>query len=681
MISKTNFHLLVVDDESSVRNLLCEGLQRQGYRVTAAEDGREAIEKIKKGKFDLVITDVMMPSMNGIEMLEAIKGLHPTLEVILTSGNGQIETAVSAMKKGAYDFVKKPLHMEELYALVEKALQKTELKTLLGLYESSKAIFSTLKLQETLEAVMDLIQKVLQADEGSLMLLNEENKLYIASSRGTYTEAKAQMLKIGERVAGRAALDDRPFLIHGGLEQHPEFQGLKGNARIHSAIVFPLRCQDQILGVLNLNRTSQGKNFTEADLLNVSIFASHVSQAILNAKLYQELEAKIHEVEKRYRRLEESKDKLLQFEKMASIGRLAAGIAHEINNPLTAVIGYTQLLKDYGGLQGEAAHYLQVVAEESERCSKITQSLLAFARRRKIELKSVQPSQVLEEALGLVAYEIRKGDIQVEKKILSQCPVLQADADQLKEVFVHILSNACHALEEIQAPRKIMIEASIENASLRISFANNGPPFQEDHLDKIFDPFFTTKEIGRGMGLGLSLCYGILQQHGGRIFAHNRPQGGVAFVIELALSPADSGKPSAKAEVQGARADTRGSKKILVVEDEPTISSLLDKILSEKGHEVTKAGDGEVAIKKTQEEEFDLIISDFRLPKMDGRSFFQKYQATKPAHPSLFLFISGYDHDQELDYFFKENKLSFLQKPFSLEQLLTAIQNVLEGSS
>ena len=183
-MDKNNAHILVVDDEAGMRDLLTMEFESRGYRVTTACDGAEAVEKFQKEEFQLVVSDVKMPRMDGIAALEAIKNVNPDVEVIITTGFGSIDTAVAAMKKGAYDFVQKPFNLDEIMLLVEKALEKSDLKALLALYESSKAIFSAVKLDQLFDLVTDLVQRVLRADECSVMLLDTEKKLYIAARHG-----------------------------------------------------------------------------------------------------------------------------------------------------------------------------------------------------------------------------------------------------------------------------------------------------------------------------------------------------------------------------------------------------------------------------------------------------------------------------------------------------------------
>ncbi|MBI3307677.1 MAG: response regulator, partial [Candidatus Omnitrophica bacterium] len=294
---KKHIHILVVDDELGMRDLLSLELKGQGYQVSVAENGKEATEIIRKQKFDLVISDLSMPQMDGITLLQNIKEVDPELEVIMATGHGTIESAVKAMKNGAYDFILKPFNLDELSLLIEKALEKKKLKTLLALSEASQAVFSTIELDRLLEVIMAMLQKVLGADECSIMLLNEKNKLAIVASHGLSSEiAQHTQLEIGERVAGAVAKERRARLLIDGLENYPEFSGVESNKRVKSSIICPLLSQGELLGVLNISRTNQGNNFNWNDLQSTIIFASQAASAIQNAKLYQNLKKANQEI-------------------------------------------------------------------------------------------------------------------------------------------------------------------------------------------------------------------------------------------------------------------------------------------------------------------------------------------------------------------------------------------------
>lgn len=269
-------YILVIEDNQWVREFLADQLGNRGYKVMTADNGAEAIECVQNSKFHLVISDLRMPGMNGIETLEAIKKIHPEVPVIMASGFATDEEAATAIKKGAYHFLQKPIAMGELFRMIEKALEKKDPKNL----------------ETLLETAMDRMLKLTHADEGSFMLVDKENQLYIACSRGLSEEAVyTTALKIGERVAGLAAREGHEFLIKGGLDKYPEFRGIENRPRIRSSIVIPIHHEGKLLGILNLNRTKTDKAFTKKDLLGVSAFVLQIGQSVQQAKCEHDLEA------------------------------------------------------------------------------------------------------------------------------------------------------------------------------------------------------------------------------------------------------------------------------------------------------------------------------------------------------------------------------------------------------
>ena len=269
-----SIYILIVDDDTAVREFMAEQLSVQGYKIMTADNGAEAVECVQNSKFHVVISDFRMSGMDGIETLEAIKKTDPGAQVILVSGHADVEIAVTAMKKGAFHFLAKPIMMSELFSLIEEAVQKIEFK-----------------LEHVLESAMQRAQRLFHADECSFMLMDKNDQLYIACSLGLSEEVVYMTtLKMGERVAGFAAKEGREFLIVGGLEQYPEFRGIEKHPRIRSSIVIPVFCQQKLIGVLSLNRTEYPENFTEKDLNEVSVFSSQIAQAVQDAKHQEDLE-------------------------------------------------------------------------------------------------------------------------------------------------------------------------------------------------------------------------------------------------------------------------------------------------------------------------------------------------------------------------------------------------------
>jgi signal transduction histidine kinase/DNA-binding response OmpR family regulator len=670
---KKETRILIVDDEPGIRDLLQFELGSQGYQISTASDGMDAVAMVRSQPFDLVISDIKMPRMDGVAMLEEIKKINPNIEVIMATGFGTIETAVSAMKMGAYDFIQKPYHIDEIGALIEKALEKNELKTLIALYESSRAIFSTVKLEDLLQLVMDLIQKGLQADEGSLLFVDDSNKLYIACSIGLKEEVTRKVhLRIGEGVAGLAAQQRRELLLIGGLEKYPEFKGIESNSRVSSSIVVPLVHQEKLIGVLTLNRILGHENFNSTDLHHASIFASQVAQAVRNAQLFKALETKVDELRKAYKMLDDTKTQLVETEKLAAIGRLVSGIAHEINNPLTSVLGYTELLltsNASSAMKGD----LETVLHEAQRCQRIVQDLLLFARHKKISLEPVQISKLVDQTLESLVLELKKAAVEIRKDY-SECPIVFIDPLQMQQVFLNLIKNAAQALELVAENRRIQISISMVNPQLlRLVFSDNGHGISPENLDKIFEPFFTTKGIGKGTGLGLSLSYGIIQRHGGCILVESQKGRGTSFIIEIPVMAQKEGeRPATSTGASDKKTTIDVTKiKILVVEDEEPIRVFLKRLLSSRGFTAVEiVFDGEAAFSRLSQEDFDLVLCDCLMPKINGMQLFEKIKKIKPSLIERFIFVSGCSADKTFDDFLRENNLTRVTKPFVPEQLM-----------
>jgi signal transduction histidine kinase/DNA-binding response OmpR family regulator len=530
--------ILVVDDEPGIRDLLTYELTSQGYHVTTARDGREAVDRVAQDRFNVIISDVKMPRMDGLETLEAIKKMDPDVEVIMATGYGTIETAVTAMKAGAYDFIQKPFqNIQELFALVEKAMEKRDLKALLAVYEASKAVFSSVRIEDMLTIVIGLARKILRADDVSIMLPEEGEKvLRVAAQAGVSSAQKNETVALGERVAGKVALSKEPIIINGPLSGDARFKGTESFRKIKSSIVYPLVLEGRVLGVLNVNRVERDEPFGESDLRSATIFGSQIAQALSNARLYKELEEKASRLEDALRRLEEAQKQLVQTEKLAAIGQLAAGVAHELNNPLTGILGFAQLLLQEEGLNPQQREDLESIYKQSQRCRTIIQNLLQFSHRKEPKMEPVRMRTLMDATMLLIQYDFKTSGVDLQVDVPEDLPLVMADPNQLQQVFLNLLANARQATEAKKGAR-IAVRAGREGEKLVLTFHDNGVGIPAENLDKIFDPFFTTKPVGKGTGLGLSISYGIIQQHKGSIRAESEVGQGTTFIIEFPVIP------------------------------------------------------------------------------------------------------------------------------------------------
>lgn len=365
---------------------------------------------------------------------------------------------------------------------------------------------------------------------------------------------------------------------------------------------------------------------------------------------------------------------LLQAEKMAAVGQLVSGVAHELNNPLASIMGYTQyLLMNKDIRTGEQLHGdLEIVYSEAERAARIVKNLLSFARKHESQKKSTDINQTINNLLSLKAYELKVANIAVETELDMELPPAMLDEHQVEQALLNLINNAEQAIEEAgQEGGRVVIGTRTIGGSLEITVSDNGPGIPEDNIIRIFDPFFTTKEVGKGTGLGLSICYGIVQEHGGDIHVQSQPGQGTAFTITLPLlfgsSPSQmaAGRAVDKSHKQGGR--------ILVVDDEASIVKLLSKTLTDRWCSVDVAQSGHEALEKLAAETFDVIVSDIKMPTMDGMEFFRHVQEMDEKLARRIIFITGDTVSADTEEFLLHCDNPVVEKPFDLGELMSII--------
>jgi signal transduction histidine kinase/ActR/RegA family two-component response regulator len=395
-------------------------------------------------------------------------------------------------------------------------------------------------------------------------------------------------------------------------------------------------------------------------------------------QMTQDLQQSHAELEQTVTTLQTTQQQLIQSEKLSAVGEFVAGVAHELNNPLAAVMGFSEMLKDSDPSSKNRRH-LEIIHKSAQRCQKIVQSLLSFARRHKPERKPVCANNIVEAVLDIVSYPLRTSNIELVTQFDPTQPIVHADDHQMQQVVLNIVNNARQAIEEHGSKGrgliKIITEASRE--TVRIVIQDNGPGIPEDNLAPIFDPFFTTKKVGVGTGLGLSLCYGIVREHGGSITVMNRPGGGAMFIIELPAMnlPGDTtevvrNKETSRDEEEGA------GKRVLVIDDETAILDMLSESLVCCGYEVDKANDGRSALNLLSQQSYDVTLCDWKMPGLNGRQVYEHLRDRKPEACKRFIFISGDVVNETMRGFLEQESRTCLSKPFTLGEVREAIRSL-----
>lgn len=376
------------------------------------------------------------------------------------------------------------------------------------------------------------------------------------------------------------------------------------------------------------------------------------------------------------RRLEQQ---LRQAEKLSALGQLISGVAHELNNPLAVISGYAQLLSMRPAVDEKTRGDLLKIQRESERASKIVQNFLTFARKHPMEKMNVDLNKLVETSLELLDYDLRASGVRLVRELTPGLPEVFADPNQLEQVFLNIFNNAIHAMEG--SPREKVLELHTEATAthVRLCVTDHGKGIPPAILGRIFDPFFTTKEIGVGTGLGLSISYSIIREHSGTIQAANHAKGGAVFTLELPISRIKKALVTDAAQkASGLRGPTRVFQ-VLVVDDEAAIQEVFAEMLSEYSCKVHKAGNGLLAFDLIQQQDFDLIISDLKMPGMDGRRLFEKVREIKPSLTTNFVFVTGDTNSERTLEFLQSSGNHWLHKPFNFREVTTLVSQHFKG--
>ena len=588
---------------------------------------------------NIVVSDLKLPDISGLDILLALKKFNPDAAFILMTGHASLETAIEAVNRGAFAYHVKPLDMEALNNSVRNALKQ----------------------QQLLAENRDLLDR--------LQLSNKELTKSNTKLRTTTEQLQQSELKYRTVVEQSA---DGIFIaeVHNGrfIEANPSMEALTGYCReelLQLSLPLLHAEAEQVSATNSVGRmleddpaASNYLSLRKKDGRQVSVDLN------TNVVEYQGRRVAlgiIRDITERRR----EEERLRETARLVSIGELAAGVAHEINNPLTVVIGFSEILlaKDLPEPEGSR---VQRIYSEAQRAAKIVQNLLSFARRREPEKRYVDVAAILERALELKAYDFKVSNIQVVSEWATDLPHTMVDEHQLVQAILNIMTNAEQAMMKSNDEGEMGIRVGRSGDRIRISISDDGPGIPQEHLYRIFDPFFTTKEVGTGTGLGLSICYGIIRQHGGEIWAESVPGKGATFHIEIPVSGPVGEMPHEEPQ----SAHSPGSvKQILVVDDEPNIRNLLVEALSTEHYTVDQTADGQEAWHKLQRKSYDCVLMDLKMPGMSGQ---QLYKLITESHLELarkVVFITGDTVSPETSAFIEATGNPALNKPFSIEEL------------
>ncbi len=547
-----------------------------------------------------------------------------------------------------------------------------------SLREVVEQILVPFTLDERLNLIARKAAELFDADRAMIALRDERSGELVVRAGFQLSEGEVGRVLTPERGASAVAVSQRrPIMVNDysrWRQRDPYIVAAYASQPAQATIACPLMVRDQAIGSLSVGLHRGDGRFTAADVEQLASLAVPAALAIEHSQLYAELQARLRE-------LQDTQAQLLQAGKLSAVGQLVSGVAHELNNPLSVVIGYGQLLMARN-LPPELRRPIELIVVQGDRMAKIVQGLLLFSRQRKPERGAVNLREVLEQTIGLRSTQLTLSGIHVETDYGNALPQIDGDVHQLQQVFLNLVLNAEQAIlgsgaGEQRVGDRIRVSIATRREGDRTwlitEVADNGPGIPTDVLPRIFEPFFTTKRVGVGTGLGLSVSYGIIQQHGGQLSVTTRP-GWTVFAVELPAMTA----PGERAPAQPAPAPAaigRG-RHALVVDDEPSIVDLVTTLLRQRGWQVDVAAGGRSALERLRDGRYDLIVTDVRMPDGSGEELYRVATSHQQDLVGRFVFITGDTVNAEAWRFLETTRAPVIEKPFTAQTLLQAVERV-----
>ena len=536
----------------------------------------------------------------------------------------------------------------------------------------SLAMRSVEKRDELIRVILDELLALFNITGAALLLENitedDAVRQYGAGAWDAWDETRTkQIVKINAQVLETGLLWERD-----DLQSNPNFS-LELFNEMAMAICFPLIVEDAIIGTLWVG----GKTPLEDDDLQIfTAIGNMAANAIRRQTLHENLIEQMAQ-------LKLAQDSVIRAEKLSAMGELVAGVAHELNNPLTSVIFYAQSLLEQS-LPAEHQRDLSKIVSAGQRAAHIVKDLRNFSRPQPPQHEMSQINDILTGSLGLLNYEMANNKISRETSFGADLPMVAVDTQQMQQVFINLLRNTFQAISQSKAQGRVKIITETGTSLLsdfekdfsvvRIIIEDDGPGIASEALPNIFDPFFTTKAVGEGTGLGLSICHSIVDKHGGVIWATSEVGEGATFFIELPIAVAEDGDTE-KMPVEEKRtkpAKREGS--LLLIDDEESLLEILSRRLRRLGYTVDAVSSADAGLFALAQSPYDHILCDLRLPDMNGTELYQRVIREFPELAQRFIFMTGDVTSSDIAQSLAESAVPYLEKPFDIEALLALIE-------
>ena len=646
--------ILIVDDESRMCESLRMLLNGKGFEVYTACSGAEARAILQNRQFDVALLDMVIPDTDGHQLMDLINQKNPDTDIIIITGNTSLEFAIGALKRGAYDYVRKPFEFEELLTTVENALKQKQLE------KQNKIINAQLEWSES------RYRRLVESSPDIIYALDEDGNFTFISN-----------------AAERLLCMDRQDLIakHYNTIIHEEDQekakwffnerrtGERSTTGVELRLISSEECGEP--------KSYEVRHLT-IELKSTGIYDRDVADS---SKQFLGTYGVARDISDR-KRLE---TQLRHAQKMEAVGTLAGGIAHDFNNLLMGIQGYASLMLLKTNLEHPHYKNLNSIEQLVQNGADLTKQLLGFARDGKYHVKTTDMNEVTQDTLRM--FGRTKKEISIYEKYEENIWSVEVDQGQLKQVLLNIFVNAGHAMPgggDLTLVTKNVILGAQDARALglpparyvRTSASDTGVGINEETRQRIFEPFFTTKEFGHGTGLGLASAYGIIQNHHGTIDVNSRMDEGTTFHIYL---PASQKVRKVVKPVFGHHHN--GPETVLLVDDEDVILKVGSQILQELGYTVMTASSGKEALEiySANRDKIDIVVLDMIMPGMGGGETYDSIKALKLD--VKVLLSSGYSIMGEASAILDRGCQGFIQKPFTVKSFSEKLREILNGEN
>jgi PAS domain S-box-containing protein len=652
--------ILIAEDDTDSRMVLQKNLEGAGHVVDAAVNGQDALERAKKCPPDLIISDILMPVLDGYKFCFEVKNdkaLNRIPFVFYTATYVDLEDERLAIGLGASRYILKPVEPDEFLRQINEVVRETQEETIAVPDEVVEDPLNLFRMYDS-SVARKLHEKVRELELYRLIFANSIEAVAIVDRAGSvlkqnpaqhrllgYTDEELQGRSPSLYLQEKTSAAIRDDLAKGSIsEGEGEAFTKSGQSIFVEYTVFPIRSEDNAI-------------------------SAHVWM-LRDISERQELTAQ-----------------LLQSQKLEAVGKLAGGVAHDFNNMLSIILGYTEIARKRFAPSEPVVEELLQVELAGRKAANLVRQLLLFSRKQPLKFTSIDLPLAIEELAKMLSRVLGE-NIRLALDIADDCWKIEGDAGNIDQVIMNLAVNARDAMAAggvlSMKVENIMIDEHYCQHHLearpgrfvRLSVSDTGTGMSGDLLEHIFEPFYTTKEVGQGTGLGLAVVYGIVKSHKGWVNVYSEPGQGTTFRLHLpAVSAAASG---AAATVSDREILLGHGERILVVEDDEMIRQLQLSALGQNGYVVTGAASAEEGLERFTEQagDFDLVVSDVVLPAMNGVAFVEKLRESKPN--LSVLLCSGYADQKNHWPFIQERGYAFLEKPFTLVTLYKAVREALD---